>query len=313
MPFSLFWHTVIVTTDSTTSTAPEWKLFQTLRASSGSISGILLLFFCLSLYAGMFQQYRTTYTTECSWFLGWMYMYTTFIFIFRLLHETSVYFWKKGAASQVQGVHFQKHVLCFVWLHVVSVPVVTILTIGGYVIMFGSDDMTTECAHRDVLLLSKIFLSMSVVCWIIKWLYMVAMMRCGDLMFLSRTFDERRFSRQMTPQFLTDRNGNSENAWTMTYPIVANVSDDVCTICLESITLGAPVRDFPCTHRFHVTCIDRWLTNHLTCPVCKRIIKNTNVLEEYQRRRTQSRQTIEVDVVVEDTGTDEVVGQGDEV
>ncbi|XP_031284122.1 E3 ubiquitin-protein ligase ATL76-like [Pistacia vera] len=43
-----------------------------------------------------------------------------------------------------------------------------------------------------------------------------------------------------------------------------------CVICLESFTDGEPCRVFPvCNHIFHSSCIDAWLKDHLTCPVCR--------------------------------------------
>ncbi|OMP04689.1 Zinc finger, RING-type [Corchorus olitorius] len=46
-----------------------------------------------------------------------------------------------------------------------------------------------------------------------------------------------------------------------------------CAICLEDYVVGEPCRVFPvCKHMFHLTCIDHWLKNHLTCPVCRKSI-----------------------------------------
>ena len=41
-----------------------------------------------------------------------------------------------------------------------------------------------------------------------------------------------------------------------------------CTVCLEEIEVGAEVRRLPCTHAFHTACIDPWLTQKASCPVC---------------------------------------------
>ncbi|XP_022717864.1 putative RING-H2 finger protein ATL19 [Durio zibethinus] len=46
-----------------------------------------------------------------------------------------------------------------------------------------------------------------------------------------------------------------------------------CTICLDDYVVGESCRVFPeCKHMFHLSCIDNWLKNHLTCPVCRRRI-----------------------------------------
>ena len=42
-----------------------------------------------------------------------------------------------------------------------------------------------------------------------------------------------------------------------------------CSICLEEYEEGDEVRRLPCWHAFHAQCIDRWLTHHVECPVCK--------------------------------------------
>jgi len=42
----------------------------------------------------------------------------------------------------------------------------------------------------------------------------------------------------------------------------------LCSICLNDYEEGDELRRLPCTHLFHSPCIDRWLSNHLTCPLC---------------------------------------------
>ncbi|XP_057548810.1 E3 ubiquitin-protein ligase SDIR1-like isoform X2 [Amaranthus tricolor] len=45
--------------------------------------------------------------------------------------------------------------------------------------------------------------------------------------------------------------------------------DLTCTICLEQVKRGELLRTLPCLHQFHVNCIDPWLCQQGTCPVCK--------------------------------------------
>nr|GEX71515.1 E3 ubiquitin-protein ligase At1g63170-like [Tanacetum cinerariifolium]GEX71524.1 E3 ubiquitin-protein ligase At1g63170-like [Tanacetum cinerariifolium] len=51
--------------------------------------------------------------------------------------------------------------------------------------------------------------------------------------------------------------------------------DAECCICLCSYDDGTELRELPCCHHFHVTCIDKWLYINATCPLCKfNILKN---------------------------------------
>ncbi|KAI4307609.1 hypothetical protein L6164_030781 [Bauhinia variegata] len=51
----------------------------------------------------------------------------------------------------------------------------------------------------------------------------------------------------------------------------ASGSDDelTCSVCLEQVNVGDLLRSLPCLHQFHANCIDPWLRQQGTCPVCK--------------------------------------------
>ncbi|OMJ30207.1 Receptor homology region, transmembrane domain- and RING domain-containing protein 2 [Smittium culicis] len=47
-------------------------------------------------------------------------------------------------------------------------------------------------------------------------------------------------------------------------------SDFECLICFEEICSNQDVRNIPCSHLFHATCLDQWLTTRsVFCPACR--------------------------------------------
>ncbi|XP_008325026.1 E3 ubiquitin-protein ligase RNF130 isoform X2 [Cynoglossus semilaevis] len=42
-----------------------------------------------------------------------------------------------------------------------------------------------------------------------------------------------------------------------------------CAVCIEAYQLNDVVRILPCKHVFHKVCVDPWLHEHCTCPMCK--------------------------------------------
>ncbi|CAN7092068.1 hypothetical protein BRARA_I02302 [Brassica rapa] len=62
-------------------------------------------------------------------------------------------------------------------------------------------------------------------------------------------------------------------------PIERSLSseDAECCICLCEYEDGVELRELPCNHHFHCTCIDKWLHINSRCPLCKfNILKNEN-------------------------------------
>ncbi|XP_074273053.1 E3 ubiquitin-protein ligase At1g63170-like [Silene latifolia] len=54
-----------------------------------------------------------------------------------------------------------------------------------------------------------------------------------------------------------------------------SAEDAECVICLSAYEDGSDIRELPCRHHFHCTCIDKWLHMNATCPLCKyNILKN---------------------------------------
>lgn len=53
-----------------------------------------------------------------------------------------------------------------------------------------------------------------------------------------------------------------------------------CCICLCPYEDGVELRELPCNHHFHCSCIDKWLHINATCPLCKFNIVKSNLHRE---------------------------------
>lgn len=53
-----------------------------------------------------------------------------------------------------------------------------------------------------------------------------------------------------------------------------------CSICLEEFRAGDQQRTLPCFHRFHKACVDQWLRQDNTCPLCKHSLEAAVSLAE---------------------------------
>lgn len=53
----------------------------------------------------------------------------------------------------------------------------------------------------------------------------------------------------------------------------SNKPCDDCPICLDEFKCRQHCRRFGCSHVFHKTCIDKWLTKNTQCPVCRACVQ----------------------------------------
>ena len=67
------------------------------------------------------------------------------------------------------------------------------------------------------------------------------------------------------------RRGVVTGAWSETRRIPSDDGDAPprCAVCLECFSRGDSVSRLPCTHQYHRACIERWLSSHVECPVCR--------------------------------------------
>ncbi|KAK6486296.1 E3 ubiquitin-protein ligase RNF6-like [Huso huso] len=48
-----------------------------------------------------------------------------------------------------------------------------------------------------------------------------------------------------------------------------------CSVCINEYAAGNKLRRLPCSHEFHIHCIDRWLSENSTCPICRQPVLDT--------------------------------------
>ncbi|XP_057573662.1 E3 ubiquitin-protein ligase RLIM-like [Hippopotamus amphibius kiboko] len=55
---------------------------------------------------------------------------------------------------------------------------------------------------------------------------------------------------------------------------------NACSICITEYTEGNKLRILPCSHEYHIHCIDQWLSEKSTCPVCRRQVVDSSERED---------------------------------
>lgn len=65
--------------------------------------------------------------------------------------------------------------------------------------------------------------------------------------------------------------------------IIKPDAHETCAVCIEQFKVGESVRSLPCQHQFHKSCIDLWLMEKPTCPMCK-----LDILKRYGLEKTSS-------------------------
>lgn len=59
-------------------------------------------------------------------------------------------------------------------------------------------------------------------------------------------------------------------------PNTPSGEEEKCIICIVEYEDQETIRKLPCSHLFHHDCIDTWLVQKNSCPVCKRQIPRRN-------------------------------------
>lgn len=77
------------------------------------------------------------------------------------------------------------------------------------------------------------------------------------------------YEEEERPQMNFNMNGLSPSQ-IINIPIEnVNESDGMCPICIESFKELQKGRVLRCGHKYHLLCIDKWLMQHTSCPLCK--------------------------------------------
>ena len=53
-----------------------------------------------------------------------------------------------------------------------------------------------------------------------------------------------------------------------------SVSDNNCAVCLTDLN-SSKTKQLTCNHVFHENCINPWLVDKDTCPLCREVVKKT--------------------------------------
>ena len=55
-----------------------------------------------------------------------------------------------------------------------------------------------------------------------------------------------------------------------TYLNFADTTRDTCSVCIDKFIPDDICRELKCSHLFHKDCIDHWLSDNISCPVCRK-------------------------------------------
>ncbi|NXD12719.1 RNF6 ligase, partial [Nothocercus nigrocapillus] len=58
-----------------------------------------------------------------------------------------------------------------------------------------------------------------------------------------------------------------------------NEISKTCSVCINEYITGNKLRQLPCMHEFHIHCIDRWLSENSTCPICRQPVLGSNATD----------------------------------
>lgn len=78
--------------------------------------------------------------------------------------------------------------------------------------------------------------------------------------------------------------------------VTDSTTTERCGICQDAFQEDSPVRQIRrCGHYYHLSCIEQWLANHQTCPLCMQNVMEVGEREDRGQTTTGSNQEQEQD------------------
>lgn len=71
-----------------------------------------------------------------------------------------------------------------------------------------------------------------------------------------------------------------------------------CAVCKDLFSIGQEALGLPCQHTYHPECINPWLKDHNTCPVCRYELPTTDQEYERERKARMASRNIDEEAVV---------------
>jgi len=88
-----------------------------------------------------------------------------------------------------------------------------------------------------------------------------------------KTFPTKVYNKQLDGSAVTSDSSKS-----------ATISE-ICSICLEELVDGETLRELPCSHLYHMECVDKWLTTKSShCPLCKQDATPPEIAEKREKK-----------------------------
>ena len=59
------------------------------------------------------------------------------------------------------------------------------------------------------------------------------------------------------------------------------MSFDECPICYDEMNESNTIKT-DCNHKYHKDCLNAWTEKHNSCPICRKKIRNSYILDDYE-------------------------------